>query len=167
MISKKSRVQKKRDYLISEYVAEPHLINGLKYDLRVYVVVTSYSPLRIYLFEEGLTRFATEKYTNNLSQLTKRYVHLTNYAINKNSKNFFKNKDSHVDNIGNKWSLTAWKKEITNQGKDIDLLMSKIQDVIIKTLISAEPFMLDMHSKSPEHKNNCFELYGFDILIDN
>jgi tubulin polyglutamylase TTLL4 len=67
MISKRSRVQKKRDYLISEYVAEPHLINGLKYDLRIYVVVTSYSPLRIYLFEEGLTRFATEKYTSNLN----------------------------------------------------------------------------------------------------
>jgi tubulin polyglutamylase TTLL4 len=45
--------------------------------------------------------------------------------------------------------------------------MNKISDVIIKTLISAEPYMLDMHSKSPEHKNNCFELYGFDILIDN
>ena len=88
MISKKSKVYKRRDYLISEYVATPHLINGLKYDIRYYVLVTSYNPLRIYAFDEGLVRFATEKYTTNLNQLSKRYVHLTNYAINKNSKNF-------------------------------------------------------------------------------
>ena len=38
---------------------KPHLINSLKYDLRVYIVVTSYNPLRIYIFDEGLVRFAT------------------------------------------------------------------------------------------------------------
>ena len=44
--------------------------------------------------------------------------------------------------------------------------MQNIYDIVIKTLISAEPFMLDMCAKSNEHRNNCFELYGFDILID-
>ena len=38
---------------------KPHLINDLKYDLRVYIVITSYNPLRIYIFDEGLVRFAT------------------------------------------------------------------------------------------------------------
>ena len=56
MISKKSKVIKNRDYLICEYLADPHLINGLKYDLRIYVCVTSFNPLRVYIFEEGLVR---------------------------------------------------------------------------------------------------------------
>ena len=52
-------------------------------------------------------------------------------------------------------------------GINVELLFEKIKDVIIKTCISAEPYMLDIHSKSQEHKNNSFELYGFDILIDS
>jgi tubulin polyglutamylase TTLL4 len=47
------------------------------------VLVTSYDPLKVYLFREGLTRFATEKYSTNMSSLKKRFVHLTNYSVNK------------------------------------------------------------------------------------
>ena len=43
------------------YLADPFLINGSKFDLRVYVYVSSYDPLTIYVFREGLTRFATCK----------------------------------------------------------------------------------------------------------
>ena len=45
--------------LASKYISNPHLINGLKYDLRVYVLVTSFNPLKIYIYNDGLVRFAT------------------------------------------------------------------------------------------------------------
>ena len=76
-------IPKKGGYLISKYIANPHLINELKYDLRIYVMVTSYDPLKVYLFRDGLTRFATQKYTTNINNLKQRYVHLTNYSVNK------------------------------------------------------------------------------------
>jgi tubulin polyglutamylase TTLL4 len=58
-------IPKKGGLLLSKYVANPHLIDGLKYDLRIYVLVTSFDPLKIYLFKEGLVRFATEAYSTN------------------------------------------------------------------------------------------------------
>lgn len=49
--------------IISRYISNPLLINGHKFDLRIYVCVTSIDPLRIYVFKEGLARFATQEYT--------------------------------------------------------------------------------------------------------
>lgn len=52
--------------IASEYVLNPLLIDGYKFDLRIYVAITSFNPLRIYVYEDGLARFATVKYQNPL-----------------------------------------------------------------------------------------------------
>jgi len=139
VITKTTKIKRKANRIISEYIAHPHLINGFKYDLRLYVLVTSYDPLRIYLYEEGLTRFATEQYTTSTKEVSKRYIHLTNYSVNKHAKKFVKNSNPEADGEGSKWSITALKKKYTTLGIDVDRLFARIQDVIIKTCISAEP----------------------------
>ena len=53
--------------VISRYLCNPLLINGHKFDLRLYVLVTSYEPLRIYIFKEGLVRFASVEYNTRAS----------------------------------------------------------------------------------------------------
>ncbi len=70
-------------------MASPHLIEGLKYDLRIYVLLYGLNPLRIYIHEQGIGRFATENYEKpKPSNLDNMYVHLTNYAINKSNVKF-------------------------------------------------------------------------------
>ena len=73
---------------------KPYLIDGLKFDLRVYALVYGVDPLRVFVFQEGLARFATEEYVGpNNANLDNLFMHLTNYAINKNSENFVFNED--------------------------------------------------------------------------
>lgn len=62
----------------------------------MYILVTSYDPLRIYMYKNGLVRFATEKYSITDKSCRKRYVHLTNYAVNKNAPKFEANIDAKV-----------------------------------------------------------------------
>ena len=61
-MDKNRKLRKRTGYIFSEYIDKPHLIDGYKYDLRVYAVVTCFEPLRIYVYPEGLTRICTEKY---------------------------------------------------------------------------------------------------------
>lgn len=93
--------------VISRYIANPLLINGHKFDLRIYVVVTCYEPLRVYVYKEGLARFASETYTAKINKENK-YMHLTNYSINKKNEKFVQNENIEQDDVGFKWSLSAF-----------------------------------------------------------
>jgi hypothetical protein len=57
----------------------------------MYVVVTSFNPLRVYFYHEGLARFATEDYSNDPKVLKNKFVHLTNFSINKRNTKFVRN----------------------------------------------------------------------------
>lgn len=150
--------------VVSEYLQNPLLINGLKFDLRIYVLITSFNPLKIYLYDDGLVRFATEPFTMHPSQMANRYVHLTNYSINKFSKKFV---DYTDEKIGTKWTLAALKKTMRNMGLDPDLMMMRIEDIIIKTIISIEHKVFKACQQYVPYRNNCFDLLGFDVLIDS
>ena len=73
--------------VVQEYIDKPLLIDNKKFDCRIYVGVTSFDPLRAYMYEEGLTRFATTDYNSDLTtrSIKNRYMHLTNYSVNKKS----------------------------------------------------------------------------------
>lgn len=49
----------------------------------------------------------------------------------------------------------------------MDLLWSRIYDLIIKTIIAVEEKILNAQKKHCTHKTNCFEILGFDVLIDS
>lgn len=54
-----------------------------QFDFRIYVLVTSINPLRIYLYKDGLVRFATEKFSTSEENLSNMFIHLTNFTVNK------------------------------------------------------------------------------------
>jgi len=84
--------------IVSEYIDNPLLLDGYKFDLRIYVAMTSINPLRIYIYEDGLVRFATVKYSSALTNAKhNQYTHLTNYSLNKHNAAFQENLNAQAD----------------------------------------------------------------------
>lgn len=151
--------------VVSRYIDDPLLVNGLKFDLRLYVLVSSMCPLRVYLYEEGLTRFASEPFAP-ISISKSRFIHLTNYSVNKKNALFQQNCDEKADNIGHKWSLSALFRHLEAEGRDIDLLWARIYDLIVKTVLGMEENSVKAMEKLGIHRGNCFDLLGFDVILD-
>lgn len=49
----------------------------------------------------------------------------------------------------------------------MDLLWARIYDLILKSIIAGEHYVLAASKKAGLHRNNCFEVFGYDILIDS
>eukprot|EP00002_Diphylleia_rotans_P015010 TRINITY_DN2908_c0_g1_i4.p1 TRINITY_DN2908_c0_g1~~TRINITY_DN2908_c0_g1_i4.p1 ORF type:complete len:314 (-),score=62.89 TRINITY_DN2908_c0_g1_i4:652-1593(-) len=83
-------------YIVQRYIGNPYLVGGRKFDLRIYVLVTSYTPLVVYLYRTGFARFSNHRFS--MENIEDTYIHLTNVAIQKTAANY----DSKT---GCKWSL--------------------------------------------------------------
>lgn len=159
-------------YVVQRYMHKPYLIDGLKFDMRIYVLVYGVDPLRVFVFREGLARFATEQYQPPIKQnMENMFMHLTNYAINKQSDNFEKNQDEEDMESGHKRSVTAVLKYIEENvtGVTAEKIWLEIEDIAVKTLISAQAHLQhSFRSIQPEDNENsmCFEILGFDIFLD-
>jgi tubulin polyglutamylase TTLL5 len=94
-------------------------------------------------------------------------MHLTNYSVNKKSEKYVRCNDPDIEDYGNKWSMSAFLRFLKSQGKDSFTLMMNIEEVIIKTLLSVESPLSSASRMFMAHRGNCFELFGFDILIDD
>lgn len=55
------QIPKKKYMIVSRYIDKPLLIQERKFDLRIYVLVPSVLPLTLFMFEEGIARFASCK----------------------------------------------------------------------------------------------------------
>jgi tubulin polyglutamylase TTLL6/13 len=125
------------------------LMEKMKFDLWLYVLVLGTDPLRIFLSKEGLARLSTKNYeqvsNENLSDNT---MHLTNYSINKHSDKFQPNRAAILDSSGHKRSLKFALKYLEKCEKmDSEKLMEEIKDIVIKTMISGQPTLASFFKK--------------------
>ena len=140
-------------YVVSKYIENPFLMGGKKFDMRIYCLVTTFHPLKAYLYQQGFCRFCNEKFSVDVSDINNIYMHLTNVAIQKKYEKYQKSN-------GGKFSLQNLLFYLENvYGYErAQKCNSDITQVIINSLLSVESVMFN--------DKHCFECYGYDILID-
>jgi hypothetical protein len=153
--------------LVTKYIPNPGTLKGRKYDMRLYVLITSYDPLIVYLHNNGIVRIASEEYKLDLKTLKNLWIHLTNTSFNEKNKEKFGTNENPDAEEGNEWTVKTLKKHLLNKGKDVKKIFEDIKDVIAKTIISIRDKELNLKNNQFDILHNTFyEIYGFDILID-
>jgi len=160
--------------VVQEYIQSPYLINGYKFDIRLYVAVSSLNPLKAHLYIDGLVRFCTKPYSMDDFD---RLRHLTNASIQDTVRSatdkgltdeerdvFLESITSVIPPIGagdfSKRDLRTFLSYMKHtRGENIEELWTKVQNVITLTMLSM--FTKDRVSSNP----NCYELLGFDLLF--
>ncbi|XP_040338130.1 tubulin polyglutamylase TTLL11 isoform X6 [Herpailurus yagouaroundi] len=155
-----------RPAVVQEYICKPLLIDKLKFDIRLYVLLKSLDPLEIYIAKDGLSRFCTEPYQEpNPKNLHHIFMHLTNYSLNIHSGNFV---HSDSTSTGSKRTFSSILCRLSSKGVDIKKVWSDIISLVIKTVIALTPelkvfYQSDIPAGRPGP--TCFQILGFDILL--
>lgn len=164
---KKLSHEKSTSNVVQTYLEDPHLIEkqGLdrnigrfKWDMRSYVLVSSVTPLRAYIYHRGLIRISTSPYTKDCSKNVT--ACLTNTSLNK------KVEGANLKDIT--WSFEKMKKYLEAKGElPWDQVMERIQRAIGLTLISGESTLLEHFTPKGYTCENCYQLLGVDVIFDS
>lgn len=155
VVNRWSQIPRKRAVIVQHYLSRPKLISGMKFDLRLYVLVTSFNPLKIYIYSDGLVRFASVKYKDDISYLNDRFMHLTNYSINKSNSTYTE-----------KWPLKALWSYLEQEHVNVSMIWANVKDIVVKTMIAGESNITPLTRLNTSSRYCCYELFGFDILLD-
>lgn len=146
-----------REIVVQKYIENPLLIDGRKFDIRAYMIVVCMKPYLV-LYQAGYVRMSLNTYTTENFAKDK-ITHLTNNSVQKNHPDYknLKEKsiisiDSLVENIITMGKIQSKEEYSVKVDKKIQEIMKLIFTVIKDKL---------------DRKFGCFELFGFDFLLDD
>jgi hypothetical protein len=148
-------VIKTRTFVVQKYIESPLLINKRKFDIRAWVLVTH--ELKGYFFKEGYLRMSSTEYRTDANS---REIHLTNNAVQKYTDSYGQFED------GNQLSYKSFQKYLDETFPDKkvsvrDQLYHRMLEYVNMTLMCAKKKL------NPDGKRFCFEIYGYDFMIDS
>ncbi|XP_076044647.1 putative tubulin polyglutamylase ttll-15 isoform X4 [Oratosquilla oratoria] len=147
---------------IQEFIHTPLLIDGHKFDIGVYTIVTSIKPLRVYIYEgDVLFRFCPEKYHPFDPEIRDKYVVGDDYLPTWKVPSLQK---YYVDlGLGMKNSFDAW---LRAKDKDPEVVWDAVRDAIRTIFYNKEPSLIQASSHY-RSTSNFFEMMRFDFIIDD
>lgn len=105
------------------------------------------------------------KYSEKSETLHDRYMHLTNYSINKLSSNYTKNDNANACQ-GHKWTVKSLWTHLAAQGINTAGLWGALRNLVLRTILAGETPINNMTKANVCSRYNCFELFGIDVLLD-
>ncbi|CUG88456.1 tubulin tyrosine ligase, putative [Bodo saltans] len=139
-------------YLAQRYIDNPLLVGGKKFDLRIYILVTSYAPLTCWLHRTGFARFCHHRFS--MKDIENTFIHVTNVAVQKTNPKYSAASGCKYGIRNLRSYLTATHGEAAS-----NKVFGDIQMLILKTLQAVQKIIIN--------DKHCFELYGYDIMIDD
>lgn len=155
-LDKITNITTSMSFIVQKYVEEPFLINGRKFDIRTYALITSDG--NAYIYEYGYLRLTSAKYSLDTTDTT---VHLTNNAVQKNIHGYNQFEDGnmlHFRDLDVQMSVSDDSLSETHFTSFIWPVMKRIMAVV---LVAFGKAVLGAHAC-----DGCFELFGFDFMID-
>lgn len=145
------------NWMVQEYLANPHTIRGHKYVLRLYVLISSLAPLRVYLYRQGFAKLASEPWDPD--DADNPYSQLTNPDINALNEQA----EVPVEFI----DLDRYRAWLRDQGHDDAALFARIEDLISLTAIAGVDAMRWRTAEAGADPRGGYELLGLDCLVDD
>lgn len=152
--------------ILMKYITNPLLLNGRKCDLRLYVLVTSLNPIRIYLYKEGFVKIAVDKYELNLKTLNNMNMHLTNCNLNSRSKKYVYGK-TEFSTDGNLWTISTLNKYLADRKVNTALIWERIKDMTIKYFALYAKEVIRYNIKANLYNKHMFMPWGLDVILDS
>lgn len=163
--------------VVQRYIEKPLLLHGIKFDLRLYVLLaggSKDSAPQVFVCKEGLARFCTERYEEPAaSNMHKCMSHLTNYSLNKRSSQFEHAGESmeevfDIHSTASKRPLTAVLKQMELDCPDFSsrAFYDGVARLVQKCCALMAPALCGYHRAHGDGEIPCFQMLGFDIILD-
>lgn len=155
---------KECQWVAQKYIENPLLVCKRKFDIRQWVLVTSWDPLTVWFYEDCYLRFSSQEYS--MDDLSDQYVHLTNNSIQKYSDTFhevYGTDDGGMQVEGNMWHSDDFKHYIKITLQQPDAWDTRVHPRMKEIVVASLQCVQDM----VQHRKNCCELYGYDFMVDH
>ncbi len=156
-----------RGAVVQPYIHPPYLVQGRKAHLRIYGLVTSAQPLRCYVYDDGIVRFAPRPYRQQEGWLDQPDIHITNTALHRDNPLLRVSQDTTAENEGHIWSLRAYLRQLAADGHDADQVFTAIGRLVGGFLLALRAEGLFARQAAATAAGGIgAKLFGVDVLLD-
>ena len=166
-LTRAPRGEPDRPVVVQRYIEDPRLLDGRKFHLRIYTLITSIAPLRAYVYRQGIARIAPEPYAIDDAALARPAAHITNTALHRDHPDLVISQDATQEDVGNIWSLSAVLNRLGREGLDVQRIWVGILQLVGGVLTVAGAAGI-FERQAHEHTRYCFppRMFGLDVLLD-